>query len=250
MAQRPEMLTSTRSFDASAKNKTGHNDEIEASLNIEVTCSTCYFKANVTAALSIQGDFDLGATLKNVTAQFGDEINNFTDSALHAVETVVQTVGKNLTNDIELLKNHDHIDLDDLISFDNITLDTDFHIVPPPLPEVELQFSIDFLDLYVALDFTIDAHASFTLPLYKSESALGISVPDGTEFGVFVTMDLLLSVDGELSIQSGFHLLLDKPVGFKIALFSSNVSEIILYACSHNLMLVRILTYPQQRRQV
>jgi hypothetical protein len=190
-----------------------------------VKCSQCYFKAGITANLTIDGEIDIGADVKNLTTQFGEEIKNLTETAVASLKSV----GEQVLDAIEAaFDDSRHLTLDDVIDFDNVTIDTDIDIVPPPLPEVQLLFQIDFLDLYVAIDFTIGAHAALSLPLFRSNTPLGVSAGDDMEIGIIVAIDLLINVDGELTIQSGFHLVLDDPTGFHIALFGQDVSDLFL----------------------
>ena len=227
-------------------------DNLEAQLSIEVSCHTCYIKAGATAQLTINGTFDFGGVLSNITEQLGDELKNLTDTLVQSLGGVVKTFVKE-TADAAL--HNDEFNIEDVFNFDDFHVDTDIDILPPPLPEVQLLFQIDHLDLYMVIDTTLAAGATLTLPLYKSQSAVGISAGEGLEIGLFVTMDLILSVEGAISLRSGFHLLLDRPMGFNIALFSADVSSIILYVFlaphSHLPDADMCCTpLPQQRRQV
>ena len=204
--------------------KTNTTASLEAGLSVEVECVTCYIKGAATAELVINGKFDLGTTLSNVTEQLGAEIKNMTDTAVDSLADVALNFAKQFK---KVLK-HEPFEIEDLIDFDNFHVDTDIDIDLPPLPEVQLLMQIDHLDLYMALDTTISAHATLTIPLYKSQSVVGISSGEGLEIGLLATMDLILSAEGEITLRSGFHLRFDEPVGFKLALFSNNVSSIIL----------------------
>ena len=220
------MLTRDSTKEVSKENITESKvgGDLEAELSIEVTCAECYLKAAATAELTIDGDFDLGGTLKNVSKQFGNEIKNFTETTVESIKAVAI----HALDEVGDLFTGDEFRIEDVFDFSLIQIDTDIDIVVPPLPAVKLLFQIDHLDLYMAIDTTIAAGATLTLPLYKSQSAVGVSAGDGLEIGIFVTMDLILSVEGELTMRSGFHLLLEKPIGFNIAMFSTDVSEIIL----------------------
>ncbi|KAL2167198.1 hypothetical protein VTG60DRAFT_1610 [Thermothelomyces hinnuleus] len=197
------------------------NTDFEASLEVNVKCETCYFKAGASVALTIDGEFDFGDAFRNVTGQFIDEAKNLTDSLVESLDDVVHW------GEIKDLFNEDDFEIDEFINFDRFDVDTDFDIDLPPLPAVNLLFQIDHLDLYVALDTTISGKASLTIPLYKSQSPVGITIAPGLEAGIFATMDLLLSAEAEMIIRSGFHLQLPDPVGFHIALFGKNVSSVI-----------------------
>lgn len=197
-------------------------EDVEASLSVEVKCVTCYFKAGATATRTINGDFDLGNTLGNLTDQLGNEFHNMSQSARDSFKEVFDW------DEFKELFTPEDFELDEFVNFDNFHIDTDFDIELPPLPEVQLLFQIDNMDLYMEVDTTIAAEATLTIPLYKSQTAVGISIAPGLEAGLFATMDLILGVEGELVIRSGFHLLIEEPVGFNIALFGQNVSSIIL----------------------
>ncbi|KAL2194248.1 hypothetical protein P885DRAFT_43434 [Corynascus similis CBS 632.67] len=199
-------------------------ENLEAELSIEVACSTCYFKGGASVALTVDGDFDFGDAFLNVTGQIVDETKNLTESLVQSLDDVVDW------SELRDIFTEDDFEIDEFINFDNFQVDTDFDIDLPSLPEVQLLFQIDHLDLYVELDTTISGQATLTIPLYKSQSPVGITVAPGLEAGIFATMDLILSADAEIVIRSGFHLQLEDPVGFNIALFGKNVSSLILVA--------------------
>ncbi|KAH6844681.1 hypothetical protein B0I37DRAFT_312366 [Chaetomium sp. MPI-CAGE-AT-0009] len=195
-----------------------------AEVSIEVKCVTCYFKAGATAQLTIGGDFDLGDTIRNVTGQVKNELGDLVQTTVDALDEALDW-----TELLQLIGPGD-FELDEFVNFGNVSIDTDIDINFPPLPEVQLLFQIDHLDLYMEMDTTIAAGVTLTIPLYQSQTAFGITLAPGLEAGIFVTLDLILSVEGEITIRSGFHLLLDDPVGFKLALFGQNVSDIIFVA--------------------
>jgi hypothetical protein len=207
-------------------------EELEASVSVEVKCSTCYFKAGATAELNITGAFDLGNATHNITAQVGRELKNLTDTSAAAIKTIADQVWDEVQDlvDFDLSTK---FSFEEAFSFDNVTIDTDIDIDLPPLPEVQLLFQLDYLDLYVAIDTTLAAEATLTLPLFQTPvttpfGPLGISISPDLEIGIFVAIDLILSVEGEIGLRSGFHLLVEDPIGFKIAMFSSDVSDVIL----------------------
>jgi hypothetical protein len=183
---------------------------------------TCYFKAGATAQLTVDGDFNLGGAFANVTGQIVNEVGQLARSTLEALDNMV-----NWRETLDLIGPGD-FELDEFVNFDVFDIDTDFDVELPDLPAVQLLFQIDSMDLYMEFDTTIAAGATLTIPLYQSQTAVGIKIAEGLEAGIFVTMDLILSVEGAITIRSGFHLLLEDPVGFNIALFGQNVSSIIL----------------------
>jgi hypothetical protein len=182
-------------------------------------------KGGATAELTINGTLDLGSTIKNLTAQLGRELKNLTDTAIDSLPKVFENFDDEV---VDIVEPGQEFELDKAIDFSKLEVDTDIDIDLPPLPAVQILFQIDNLDLYMEIDTTIAAGATLTIPLYKSQSQFGVSSGDDLEIGLFVTMDLILSVEGEISLRSGFHLVLDDPVGFNIALFGTDVSKLIL----------------------
>lgn len=165
------------------------------------------------------GGFDVGDTILNVTKQVGEEFSNLTRSAGASIQAYVQHIISEARNN-ELHR--------DDFSFDNFTLDTDFDIDIPPMPEVGLLFTLDHLDLMMVIEASFSASATLTIPLYISQTPVGIKVGEGLEVGIFATVDLILAVEGSIDLRTGFHLKLDDPVGFNLQMFSHNVSDIIL----------------------
>lgn len=183
-------------------------------------CVTCYINAGATVEMSMKGELDVGLMIENVTDQFVDEMRNLTT-------TTVDTVREFFGDVWEAIEDED-IELSD-VSFNEFNIDLDFDIDFPPLPEIQVAFQIDELDVYIELGTKITGAATLTVPLFKSQTPLGYGLPGSDiEIGVFVTADLILSVEGEIDFTTGIHLELDDAAGFRLALFSSNVSDIFL----------------------
>ena len=113
---------------------------------------------------------------------------------------------------------------------------------------MQLEFKLQELDLYMLLDTEVSAEATLTIPLYVSQTPVGISLGPDLEVGVFVTLDLILSVGGAVSLRSGFHLRVDETMGFKLALFSRDVSDV--YLCVPLSSSKALTNWLQQRRQI
>ncbi|KAK3361757.1 hypothetical protein B0T24DRAFT_670749 [Lasiosphaeria ovina] len=176
------------------------------------------FHATATAQMTINGTIDIGNTITNVTHQVADKIFKITEQA---VDNIVDYLG-NLWDELLSLG----LGSEDF-SFDNYTLDTDFNIAIPPLPQCIMLFGFDNLEIYVHRNTTLSLGGTFTLPLFKSTTPMGISIGDSFEIGIFLTVDLILSADDTISFQSGVHIKLDDQVGIQIALFSQNVTKLI-----------------------
>ncbi|KAJ4309544.1 hypothetical protein N0V84_011448 [Fusarium piperis] len=106
-------------------------------------------------------------------------------------------------------------------------MDVDFNIDLPEIPEFRLQFQFDGLEMYMLIDTVLSAGATYTLNLYTSTTPVGFAVSDNLEVGVIFTIDLILSVEGEINISSGFHLRLDDGVVFELGIFSDKIASIV-----------------------
>ncbi|KDN70968.1 hypothetical protein CSUB01_09966 [Colletotrichum sublineola] len=117
----------------------------------------------------------------------------------------------------------DGLDADD---FDFPPLNVTFDVDVPDFPEARLGFGFDNLELYMQLDTTLSAGLNYKLNLYTSTTPLGAAIGDDLQLGVVFAVDLILSVESEVQMSSGFHIRMDDRVSFDIALFSKNVSTV------------------------
>ena len=143
-------------------------------------------------------------------------IDNVTTTVVDYVEDYIGNVTTNLA---------DGIDVDD---FDLPPIDVEFNIDIPDIPECQLQFQFDGMELYVLIDTVLSAGATYTLNLYTSESPIGFAIGENLEIGVIFDIDLILSVDGEIDISTGFHIKLDDGLAIDIPMFDDNISSIDL----------------------
>ncbi|KAK6530218.1 hypothetical protein TWF694_003582 [Orbilia ellipsospora] len=190
----------------------GKNGTVSASSGVEITCTTCYIKATVQAELTINGSFNATQAIDNVLSEVEDGITNITESTVDWLETNAKSIFTSFAKGG---------DLDDL---DLKPLDVDFNIDIPDIPDCQLRFQFDDLELYVALSTTFSAGITYTLSLYKSETPIGIAIDD-LFLGIVAEVELILSVDGEVTIGSGFHIQVDDNASLEIALFGSEVSK-------------------------
>lgn len=187
-----------------------------------MSCTRCYIRgvASVQAAIS-DNNFNLTQAIDSLETQIGDEIDNLTSTAIDAVtdfigDFVEDVITFNVTADS--------------FSFDDYSIDTDFNIEMPPLPECSLKFTFDGLELY--LQMGIFLNGTYTIPIFKSQSPFGISFGSELEMGVFLAVDLILSANSGLDIESGFHIKFEDGILFEIAMFGKNVSNVALSVCS------------------
>lgn len=114
----------------------------------------------------------------------------------------------------------------DVEHFEMPTFDYAFELDIPEIPNVNLKFKFDGMEIYMNMNTILEAAVTYELPLYRSQSPLGLHISDDVEAGIFLTVDLILSVGGQIDISSGFHIKLDDGIVIEIALFSNEVSNI------------------------
>jgi len=192
----------------------------EIPTQIQVRCTTCYLKGTVITHLSIQDDFNTSKILPSIASQVGDEISDIAQAALGNFDRYLDNIG----NEIKA----GTFSLDDL-TLDNYTVPLDFNLDLPPLPECQFSVRFDGLELYMLLDTATSGPATIELPLYQSRSPLGLSLSRDLQVGVFLTLDLILSIDGALSLQSGIHIQLDDGIAIKLSLFARDIENLDLY---------------------
>ncbi|KAF4336782.1 hypothetical protein FBEOM_9339 [Fusarium beomiforme] len=186
------------------------------SAGIEITCAVCYIKGIATTKFIHDKDFNISHAFDNFTDRVESGISSLATNVKEYVEEYIHSVSDNL---------EDGFDVDD---FDLPSMDFDFNIEIPEIPEFRLQFQFDGLEVYMQLDTTLSAGATYTLNLYKSTTPAGFAVRDNLEIGVIFTLDLILSVDGEIDISSGFHLKLDDGVKLELGIFAKEISSITI----------------------
>lgn len=180
---------------------------------MEIVCTTCYIKGTATAQFTVNGNFNVSQAFHNVTSEMTTEVENITTTAVNFVKNVTSSA----TSDI--LHNDD---------FDFPPLQIDFDIDIPDIPQCELGFQFDGMELYMNIDTTLSSGATYTLNLYTSKTAIGFAVGEELLIGIVFSVDLILSVESEIDISSGFHIQLNDGVAIDIPMFDQNVSSITL----------------------
>ena len=184
---------------------------------MEIVCTTCYIKGTATAQFTISGNFNFSQAFHNVTSEVETEADNITMTAVDYVENYVKSAITSATSD--------GFKIDD---FDFPPIQIDFDIDVPDIPECELQFQFDGMELYMQIDTIISSGATYTLNLYTSKTPIGFTVGEDLLIGVVISVDLILSVEAEIDISSGFHIQLKDGVAINIPMFSQDVSSITL----------------------
>ncbi len=165
----------------------------------------------------MDGNFNFSQAFDNVTSQIETQTTNITTTAVDYIENYVETV----LGDVESANFH----IDDL---DFPPIPVGFDIDVPAIPECDLQLQFDDLELYVQIDTTLSGGATYTLNLYESETIAGFTAGENLLVGVVFSIDLILSVDAEIDISSGFHIQLNDGLAINIPIFDQNVSSITL----------------------
>ncbi|KAK4221690.1 hypothetical protein QBC38DRAFT_521447, partial [Podospora fimiseda] len=208
------------------------NSSLQANASIDITCLTCCFQASAVVELSVKGDFNISNTLKNVTSQISAELTNLTNSALNSFDNYFDHFKDEFTNN--------RLDPSDF-SFHNFSIDTDFDVNIPPIAGVELLFQLDELELYMLISTKLEAQSTLTIPLYRSQTPFGFGI-DGMELRVFLTADLTLGAKGSFEATTGLHLQVEPPLGFKLTMFASEMSEVLFNDAKFEFLPVTIQT--------
>ena len=197
-----------------SETEVGQKATIENS--IEIVCTTCYIKGKASSKFTIDGNFDAGQALKNFSSDVINEVGQLGGQVVDYIMDYVPDVAT---------KMKDGFDLDD---FDLPPAKFDFNVDVPEIPEFQLQFKFEDMELYMLIDTVLSSSATYNLNLYTSNTPIGLSVSKDLMIGVVLSIDLILSVNGEIDISTGFHIKLDEGVTIDISLFSDDVSKITL----------------------
>lgn len=182
-------------------------------------CTSCYLRGLAKGELSLPCNFNASRTWDNIKEEFKDTVEEIVSAA------------ENYTTDMEheIRENWNHLDE---VEFPTLDLDLDVNISAAMIPESNLRFSFDGLELYMLIDTTLSLGSTYTVTLYNSAletpSPLGISITEDVFLGMVFTVDLILIAQATLDIRTGFHLLLDDGFAIDIALFGDDASGITL----------------------
>lgn len=186
---------------------------LQAEGSLEILCKACYIKGAAHASLTINGDIDAGEIFGNLSDTFVDVVDTIADN--------VTDYGKELWAEIkEGFRTGD---------FDLPPLDIDLNIEVPDLPETVLKFGFDELELYVDMRVTLSGGATYTMGMYDSSVAhpfLGFKVGEDLLVGVIFTVDLIISVNSEVTIESGFHLKMEDGFALELSMFAKEVANL------------------------
>ncbi|VUC23433.1 unnamed protein product [Clonostachys rosea] len=188
-----------------------------AEASIEVVCKFCYFKGNAGARITVKDDFNAS-------------------QVYHTLEESVSGTMRNLTQWVK------DIDLD--ISETSLTIpppaNINFEVDIPDFPECILEVTLDDAELYVELSTTFGAGLTYTLLLFTKP--LGVELGTDLFLGLIFSVDLILSLQSEITIEHGFHIKLDEGILLRMAMFSKEASAVKLDGAKFESLPVQIET--------
>ncbi|KAH7377074.1 hypothetical protein B0T11DRAFT_336117 [Plectosphaerella cucumerina] len=193
------------------------NGDLATDAGFEVFCNECYILGTAVADISVSTDaFDVGKILDNVKDQFGDVIENMTDYA----GDFVKGYGRSILDGLG-----DGIDASDF-DIDQVNLpplQIDLNIPVPEVRECRLRVGFEALDVYMDLQTTLAAAATYTIPIYKHGLEFNVSE---VQLDVGFSLDLVLSVEAAVVIGHGFHLRFDEGLFVELNLFADEVGTL------------------------
>jgi len=187
---------------------------------INVTCKTCYVKGNAKAELTIGDNLDASELIGGVVNNAKNETIEFANTFINFLYNTTYNYTDNVVKKLK-----------DGVNAKNFTFPTfplAFDINVPEIEEANLRFQFDGMELYLEMDTVLTGGAAYEINLYTSNSPIGISVGPSLTLGVTLQVDLILEVDGQIDISSGFHVKLDDGVAMDITMFGDTVSNMIL----------------------
>lgn len=126
------------------------------------------------------------------------------------------------------IKNHDGNDSNDVEThgFQIPSPNIDFNVDVVDFPDTVLEVEFVDAEIYVELGITLTEGVTYTLNLYSSKE-LGVQVED-VFAGAVVNIDLILSVEAGIEIDTGFHIKLDDKVLMRLTMFAKEASHLAL----------------------
>ncbi|KAG9237642.1 hypothetical protein BJ875DRAFT_518013 [Amylocarpus encephaloides] len=194
---------------------TNSRGNVPATADMKIICKTCYVKGSATAQFTIDSNFNASKAIANITSQVETEVVNTTTAIIdYLTESLPKTIANISTTD-----------LFNIDAYDIPRIPFDFDIDLPDIPECQLQFQFDALELYMQTSTVFSGSITYTLNLFTSQTEIGVKAAENLLIGVVFTVDLILSANAAIDISSGFHIRLEKAV-IELPMFSKNVSKI------------------------
>ncbi|PNP38613.1 hypothetical protein TGAMA5MH_09484 [Trichoderma gamsii] len=180
---------------------------------ISITCTKCYFTGHASAKVTSKRSVNATSTMDQIEDSFKSVFNNIETYAENVIDTFKDDLedGKSLSKswqDVETLPPPD-------IDFN---LDLKF-------PEYHVDVNLTDVEIYMQIDTVLADGITYTFNIYQSKTLAGVALGNGLLLGAVFSVDLIFSVNGQIDIQSGFHIHFDK-VRTQIELFGKEASEL------------------------
>ncbi|KAL7789895.1 hypothetical protein V8C37DRAFT_385411 [Trichoderma ceciliae] len=181
------------------------------SASIAIICTKCYMKGQASAKVTANGSFNLSSAF--------DQAQDSFENTWHSITAYAKNVTEKIASDIPL--HADHL-FDD---FENITApDIDFNL-DLRFPDYSVDVNLTDVEIYMEIDTVLSAGITYTFNLYQSKTIVGVALGDDLLLGAVFSVDLIFSVNGQIDIQSGFHVHFDN-VRTQIVLFGKEASKL------------------------
>lgn len=200
--------------------------DLTFSEGIEIVCTTCWIKGLASAKFSA-GHPNISRIIDQTVDEIEGNFDNFTSEVIEFIEDAVEEVFRDIGDAInETFHDGDWHDPFDAIEWPTLDYAFDMHV--PALPEVNLRFGFDTLELYMMLDTTLSLGSTYTYRLFTSQSPIGCGISEDLQLGIIFAVDIILAADAVIDISSGFHIKLDDGLAVDIVLFGNEASGIDL----------------------
>ncbi len=190
---------------------------------IDIVCTKCYIKGEASAKLTSNGDFNMSAVAYGIKDTFNQTFHEIADYAV----TVADDFGGDTIDHVNALV---HWDLKKLKGYDLPRPNINFNLDIGGFPDTILDVEFKDTEIYVELGITLSSGITYSLNLYSSKE-LGVEI-NSVLVGVVASIDLILSAEAEIAIDTGFHIKLDDSVGMRLALFADEASHLTLFVTS------------------
>jgi hypothetical protein len=179
-----------------------------------VVCSRCYITGNLVATLTLDQGFNVSQSILNITNQTVNQIDSLTTIAINSTLNAIN-------NDAAAMETGD---LDEL-TFP--TIPANFSLDLGSISQAHLGFIFNGVDMYFKLNTQLSPN-TYTFNIYTSDTPIGFSIDGGINVGVVVMVDLILDINTQINMESGFHFTLKDGFGFNLDLLSKNISQITM----------------------
>jgi predicted amino acid-binding ACT domain protein len=193
------------------------NTSIDASVGVAIICQKCYIKSDVVITVTTHSGFNLTQAISSFNDNFTAEVKNITHTVVDEIKASVKSF-KGIDFDLSSLSSGNLPALPTI----NGTLNLD---TIASIPETQIELEFNGLELYMNVSLQLSAGSSYTLNLYDSKTVFGVG-HGSDRVGVVFSIDLVLSVDAELDISSGFHILMNDGFSFSLDLFEPDTDKI------------------------